>query len=373
MIRMFFKKATKTKESCAAEVELARDFPALYASYKAHPVLCPDNPETWERVLRVAKNCRPVLDDLRERGLDLVRLDQYTAPGTDRRPIYLTVLEWLPGIHDPLTLTICLSRLTEPRALPLVKKNRELLLSLARQWNDRLRKEDSERTLAVLSQCVMRAALERDLPEILAWANDRGIPGEVRANYVLGLERFARKPGLARDSLIALVNDGDVGRAAVWALADACKTEALALLRQVRDSGAHDSARRAAAAAVKKIEARSSKVNLPKASLAMLPQGFVSTSIEFDTERVPELLSNLERELSGRLESQAAQSLTLSANQLRRGQRRFYILTLALSDGAATQLGFGLYAEDDDVIVAEVHFDEGLRDAVNAAINHIRD
>jgi hypothetical protein len=36
-------------------------------------------------------------------------------------------------------------------------------------------------------------------------------------------------------------------------------------------------------------------------------------------------------------------------------------------------VGFGLYAEDEDVIVVEIHFDARLRDAVVAAIDRIMD
>jgi len=116
----------------AAATALAREFPDFYTFLLAHPAVCPEGDEQWERHLHVARHSKPILADLRARGLDLVRIDQYTPPGTDRLPLYQTVLGWLPRIQDPLTLTICLARLTEPQARTLVKKNRQLLLGLAR-------------------------------------------------------------------------------------------------------------------------------------------------------------------------------------------------------------------------------------------------
>jgi hypothetical protein len=85
--------------------------------------------------------------------MHLLRIDQYTPPGTDRRPLYQSVLEWLPRIQDPLTLTICLSRLLEPQARTFLQKHRELFLTLTREWNDKLREDDRELTLAALAQC----------------------------------------------------------------------------------------------------------------------------------------------------------------------------------------------------------------------------
>jgi len=107
-----------------------------------------------------------------------------------------------------------------------VKKNRALMLRLAGDWNQRLPGDDREQTLAVPPPCVAKAALQRDLAEILNWASDGHLSAEARANHVFGLERFARKPGLARDALFALVNGREVGSAAVWALAGALKAEA---------------------------------------------------------------------------------------------------------------------------------------------------
>jgi hypothetical protein len=363
----------KSRENCRAEVELAREFPELYAFYSAHPVVRPERAEHWERALLVARNCQPILQDLRARGLDLVRVDQYTPPGTDRRPLYEAVIDWLPHIQDPLTLTICLCRLGEPGARALVKRNRELLLGLAREWNGRLREHDTEHTLGVLAQCVMKAVVESDLPEVLNWARGRSLPSEVRASYIFELERFARKPGLARDAIVSLVNDSEVGPAAVRVLGGALKAEALPLLCELRESSPHDSVRKTAAAVAQKIEARLRRVDLLDASPAMLPQGYASTSIELDTDCVPELLSILERELNGRLEPGIGQQLALSADQIKRGRRRFHIVAFMLPDRVATQLGFGLFAEDEDVTVVEIHFDARLQDAVNAALNRLMD
>ena len=239
-----------------AEIDLANEFPELYEFFGNHPASRPDGGEIWERVLRAARNSKPMLDDIRARGLNLVWLEQYTPASTDRRPLYEAVLQWLPRIQDSLTLSICLGRLLEPRARPLVKKNREVLLNLAKEWNERLRDCDRERTLAVLAQCVMRAALERDLPQFLICARDPRLPTEARASYVIDLERFARKPGRARDALFELARDAFVGSAAVWAIAGALKTDALPALYELRDSSEHELVRKTASTAARKVEAR---------------------------------------------------------------------------------------------------------------------
>jgi hypothetical protein len=220
-------------------------------------------------------------------------------------------------------MTICLSRLLEPEARTFLQKHRELLLTLTREWNDRLREDDRELTLATLAQCFMRTARERDVPEILGWVNDTSLPAAVRASYVHDLQRFARKPGPARDTLVALLHDKAVGRTAVWAVSGALKLEALRHLRELQRSCQDNSLREIAAAAVSKIEARSRRANLPGASPAMLPQGYASTSIELDTVCLPQLVAAVERELSGHLESGTADQLSIVANQLKRGRADF--------------------------------------------------
>jgi hypothetical protein len=362
-----------SNERCAAEDSVAREFAALYAWFSKHPASRPQTDETWERTLRVARNCAPMLADLRERGLDLVRLDQYTPPGIDRLPLYQTVIEWLPRIQDPLSLTICLIRLTEPGARRLVKKHRELLLSLARQWNERLRKDDHEHTLSVLSQCLMMAVREQDVPQVIEWAKDRLLSRDARASYVLDLQRFAKKPGCTRDALIELLADCEVGNAAVWALAGALKKDAVPLLCELRTSSPHESVRTAAKAVVKKLEARSSKVTLPIADPKMLPQGYGSFSIELDTDRIPELLSSLERGIGGKLRSGVAEQLARSAAQIRRGGWRFHIVQIVLGSGATSQLGFGLYGEDEDVIMVEVFFDQEFCEGVHIGMKQVLD
>jgi len=361
------------QEDRTAKEEITREFPNLFAFLSAHPAVLPRSAETWARTLQVARNCQPILEDLRSRGLDLVRLDQNTPPETDRRPLYETVLKWLPNVEDPLTLTICLGRLTEPGARVLVKKNRELLLRLARDWNERLREDDREHTLSVLSQCVMKAVAERDLPEVLLWARDTRLPVEVRASYVLDLQRFARKPGLARDALLEFVNDLHVGRAAVWAIAGALKSDALPILQDLRRASQHDEVRETAAAVARKIEARSRRPDLPVANPSMLPQGYVSTSIEFDTDRVPQLLAVLEQELKGEFEPAIREQLALSASQLKSGHSRFHIVPFTAAGAVVNQLGFGLHAEDEDVIVIEIYFETTLRDSVDAALARFHD
>jgi hypothetical protein len=249
---------------CMAEIDLANEFPELYEFYSNHPVFHPEGVEAWARFLSVSRNCKPILDDIRLRGLNLARLDQYTPAEVDRTPLFQGILEWLPKIQDPLTLSICLGRLLEPRARPLVKKGRELLLSLAREWNGRLRDCDKESTLSVLAQCLMRAVLERDVPEVLTWVRDRSLSAEARCSYVIDLERFARKPGGTRDALLELCRDGVVGRAAVWAIGGALKADALPLMYELRDSSQHELVRKNAATVAKKIEARIRKESRSK-------------------------------------------------------------------------------------------------------------
>jgi hypothetical protein len=178
--------------------------------------------------------------------------------------------------------------------------------------------------------------------------------------YVNDLDRFARKPGIARDELLRLVNDSDLGSAAVWAVAGAMKADALPVLRQLRASSPHD-VRQAAAIVVRKLEARSGRVDLAQSSPATLPAGYVSTTIEFDTDRVPEFLSGIEREFRAQLPQGVAAQLALSADQLKRGQRRFHVTSLTFEDGGVSQIGVGLIAEDEDVVVLELQFDPKLR------------
>lgn len=353
------------------EVELAREFPKLYEFCTANEARRPQRDEQWENLLRLARNSEPILNDLRKRGLDLVRLDQYTPPETDRQPLYETILDWLPSVTDPLTLSTCLGRLTEPKARALVKKNRELLLGLARRWNKP--EAEFEWVLSVLAQCFMTAAVERDVPEILSWAKDNRLPTEARASYVTDLQRFAKKPGLARDALVDLIKEEALGGAAVWALAGSLKAEALPLLRELRQSSPNERVRRAATATVKKIEARLGRVTLPNASPAELPKGYSSTSIELDTDGMPEFLSSLERGLGGRFRPDESNQLALSANQMKSGQRRFYIVPCSFLDESAVQLGFGFYAEDEDAIVVELHFDARMRAAIDSALSSLMD
>src|SRR5215475_10368444 len=99
------KNSDKSNENRPAEFQLAGAFPDLYPFYSRHPGSRPQRSESWEQALLVARNPQPILADLRSRGLNLVHLNQYTPPGTDLRPLYETVLEWLHRIQDPLTLT----------------------------------------------------------------------------------------------------------------------------------------------------------------------------------------------------------------------------------------------------------------------------
>ena len=87
--------------------------------------------------------------------------------------------------------------------------------------------------------------------------------------------------------------------------------EALPLLRELREASPHDSVRDAAIVAVKKIEARSHTLRLRNVSPALLPPGYASTSIEFDADRFPELLSAVERALKGQWDTGDREQLSI--------------------------------------------------------------
>ena len=58
---MFNRVAEGPRDKCPAEVELAHEFPELYAFFVEHPASRPQGDEIWSRVLRVARNCAPML------------------------------------------------------------------------------------------------------------------------------------------------------------------------------------------------------------------------------------------------------------------------------------------------------------------------
>jgi hypothetical protein len=271
-------------------------------------------------------------------------------------------------VQDPLTLSICLGLILEPGARGLIKKKRELFIALAREWNVRLMTDDREYTLARLAQCVMKVVTGRDLAEVIGWARDSRLPLDARFFYTLGLQRFARRPGIARDAVLELLHDRDVGGAAVVALAGALKSDALGVLRDLKQSSLHAPVREPASASIKKIEARTLWRPLPVAHPSALPDGYASASLELDTDQFPRLLEMIEREGNGNFSTGAAEGLTLSANQLKRGKSRFHIVSFVMSAGATTQVGLGLYAEDDDVVLVEIRFGSDLNDAVRRAV-----
>jgi hypothetical protein len=350
-----------------AEAAVAAEFPALYTWFSQFPARRPDSVETWERTLQIARNCAPIIAELRSRGFDLVLLEQSTPPGRDLVPLYQTIINWLPKVQDPLSLTICLGRLMEPGARPVIRKHRELLLRLARQWNRTLRKDDREHTLSALAQWVGKVVRQGDVPEVIEWIKEHGLASGARAYYIWALQRFAKESGPARDALVHFLSDEELGGFAVLALVGAMKRDALPFLRDLQASSPHETVRNTAEAEVRKMEARTAKVTLPKADPAMLPLGYGSTSFEQDTGRLPGLLSSLEQALEGSLQAGVAEQLARSAVQVRRGLHRFHIVQIVLGDGASTQLGFGLYGKDEDVLIVELYFDEQFRETVRLA------
>lgn len=238
---------------------------------------------------------------------------------------------------------------------------------MARQWNEKLRDNDPEHTLSSLAQCLANAVRAHDVPTIVAWIKDPLLPFSARMSYLPALQRFAKEPGPARDALIDVLADGELGGFAVWALAGAMKRDALPLLRDLQASSPHETVRTTAEAEVRKMEARTARVTLPKADPAMLPLGYGSTSFEQDTGRLPGLLSSLEQALEGSLQAGVAEQLARSAVQGRRGLHRFHVVQIVLGDGASTQLGFGLYGMDEDVLIVELYFDEQFRETVRLA------
>lgn len=105
----------------------------------------------------------------------------------------------------------------------------------------------------------------------------------------------------------------------------------------------------------------------------MLPQGYDSTSVELDTDRVPELLSSLERAMEGKLQPGVAEQLARSAAQMRRDSHKFHIVQIVLGNGTTGQLGFGLYGEDEDVVVVKTYFDQEFREAIGTWLNLVVD
>jgi hypothetical protein len=230
---------------------VALEFPELSKWLSnPHNLWSPRDEREWEDILRIAQNSAPIIDDLRSKGFALVWIAQYTPPQVNLLPLYETLIQWLPDITDPATLGLCLSRLLGSDSTSLVKRNRESLLVLARDWYS-FHKAD---TPSVLAQCLMRAVVDQDVPTIIGWLNDRHLSKETRANFALDLQRFANKQGIARAALLEIVNDPEIGGAAVWALAGALKSEALPLLLELRETSPHALVRKAAAGATKKVE-----------------------------------------------------------------------------------------------------------------------
>lgn len=362
----------RTSQPCPEETALADEFPSLYSFLSGNRHRRPQSCEIWERFLRLARHSRPILDKARARGLDLVLLDQYTPPETDRSPLYESILEELPSIKDALTLSVSLSRLHEPEARSLLKRSRELLLHRARECNGSVG-SDAVRAQCILAQCITKVILDRNVPEIVRWARDWTLDVHVRWSYASGLQRFARRPGPAREALLDLLQDAAVGGAAIWALAGAMEGEALPILRALRESTPDDRLRQIATAAAKRIEARSRKSNLPVTSPDRLPPGYRSTTIELDTDLVPGVLARLQEELERSLPAEIAARLALSASQLRRGRGRFHIVTFAMANGEFVPFGVGFYAEEDDVSVVELHYDPQWHSLVAKALQRSLD
>ena len=352
---------------CEAESSIEREFPALYDFLCGNPFRRPDRERAWERHLRVARESEPILAAARQKGLNLVVLNQNRPLGVDPQPLYEAILDWLPRLRDPLTVAVGVARLLEPEAKPLLRRKRAELLQVTREWCQRQRHGDLERALSALAQCVMKVARPADLPEILQWASDRTLPVEARLTFTHELHRFARKPGTVRDLLTALTSDEEVGNQAVWALGRAAGVEALPLLRELLRSSPHESVRKAAKHVTRKLEAKLLRVELPQSDPAKLPGDYFVASIEIDTEQDPGFLATLTKELPGRLEPGAVEQLVLSANQLRRGQRRSYVVPLVAQEGALQNLGFGLFAEDEDVTLLEIYCGGECQGAVERA------
>ena len=99
-------------------------------------------------------------------------------------------------------------------------------------------------------------ATDDDIPELFSWIKDRRLAAEVRASYVVKLQRFAKVPGAVRDFLLELLNDQLLGASAVRSLGKALGDGALPIFRQLQEDSPHISVREAALRAGNKIDAR---------------------------------------------------------------------------------------------------------------------
>lgn len=241
-----------------AEERMAIEFPELYAHYAAHP-LGPPRPEIWERLLRISRQSAPILAEIRARGLDLIDLQQLTPVGADPMPRCEVILEWLTRIEEPVTLAIALRCLCETPKL--LRKNRELVMEVIRSWNADPQRAGDE--FNGIDGLFVSLATERNVQEIVAWARDPRMPLQSRWRYWHELKRFAKKPGLARQELLAeLAADTDVSGGAAWALAEAMKGGAEPILRE-RRATASPALRQVIDILLRKLEARRRRPSLP--------------------------------------------------------------------------------------------------------------
>ncbi len=255
-----------------------------------------------------------------------MNLQNVLPRGSDKKVFHEVLLQWLPRIQDPLTLSICLFRILEPGVLK--KSHRLLVIELYRRWRPLLRDghKEVESTPQLLAACYRKVAADRDFEEILKNATDTQLHGDARYEFVVALKRFARKPGPAREALMGLAHDPSVGCAAIQTLADILKADALPLLQTLRQSSDSSRVRNLTGFLIRRLQARSKRIDLPRATPAMLPEGYEVTTIEMDTDRVTELFLLLEVELQAKWGPHLIDQLALSANQLKRGQSRFQIV-----------------------------------------------
>jgi hypothetical protein len=137
-----------------------------------------------------------------------------------------------------------------------ILENRELIFSLGRKWNIRLPAATEDPTISRLTRIVAIVATDDDIPELFSWIKDRRLAAEVRASYVVKLQRFAKVPGAVRDFLLELLNDQLLGASAVRSLGKALGDGALPIFRQLQEDSPHISVREAALRAGNKIDAR---------------------------------------------------------------------------------------------------------------------
>ena len=213
------------------EAEFADEFPAQYERFTRSYTSRPNLKKDWKKSLSWALITQPILAALQARSLNMLYLGDMPRSGEERLVLGQVLIEWLPQIEDPPTFGYCLVLLTYQAFPGTILENRELIFSLGRKWNIRLPAATEDPTISRLTRIVAIVATDDDIPELFSWIKDRRLAAEVRASYVVKLQRFAKVPGAVRDFLLELLNDQLLGASAVRSLGKALGDGALPIFR----------------------------------------------------------------------------------------------------------------------------------------------